>query len=88
MKINTSNDSNAYIQMHNGIGERGSNHGNCTHNPTSNDHRSAAIAIDQYAAHWPCRSKREERKISQLVHTQIQNENTQYVHILQYITFI
>lgn len=57
----TSNYSNAKIEMYDGSAKRSKHHGSANQDPADHNHRSAAIAVDKYAADRSCT---EGRKIS------------------------
>lgn len=57
----TSNYSNAKIEMYDSGAKRSKHHGSANQDPADHNHRSAAIAVDKYAAHRSCT---EGRKIS------------------------
>lgn len=57
----TSNHSNAKIEMYDGSPKRSEHHASTDQDPADHHHRSAAIAVDKYAAYRSCTDERKTR---------------------------
>lgn len=57
--IFTSNNPNAKIEMYDGSPKRSEHHASTDQDPADHHHRSAAIAVDKYAAYRSCTDKRK-----------------------------
>lgn len=68
----TSNYSNTDIQMYDISAKRSKNHGGANHDPSSHNHRSAAIAVHQDTADRTCT---QERNISLFFGSRSEEQN-------------
>lgn len=58
----TSDDADAKVEKNDGVPEGRGHDGQSAHESPCNDHRAAAVAVDQHAADGPCKQERERRR--------------------------